>query len=183
MKNKIGIFIGSLRKESFSRKLANHMIDIAPEQFEMSIIEIGHLPMYNQDYDAEASTPPSYIAFREEVRALDGFLFITPEYNRSYPAVIKNALDVGSRPFGKGVWAGKPGGVMSISIGGIGGFGANHHLRQVLCFLNVYLLQQPESYVGNISQYIDEEGHVINEITQKILQDYMTAFATWVEKH
>lgn len=181
MKKKIGILLGSLRKDSVSSKLAKHMISIAPEQLEMSVIEIGDLPLYNQDYDNEGATPASYVAFREKIAQLDGLLIITPEHNRSYPAAIKNALDVGSRPHGSNVWSGKRGGIMTFSPGGIGGFGANNHLRQVTNFLNIFMLQQPEAYIGNIMSYMDGEGRIVNDITKSILQNYMDAFTKWVE--
>ena len=134
---KIAVFVGSLRKESFNRKMAKALIGLAPESLQLEIVEIGGLPLYDQDLDDEGRPPSAWTAFREQVKSFDGFLFVTPEYNRSVPAVLKNALDVGSRPYGKSIWGGKPGAVMSVSPGAIGGFGANHHLRQSLVFLNV----------------------------------------------
>ena len=119
--------------------------------------------------------------FREEVKGLDGFLFITPEYNRSVPAVLKNALDVGSRPYGASVWDGKPGGVISVSPGALGGFGANHHLRQVMVFLNVLMLQQPEAYLGDVMSALNEDGAVTHEETKQFLHDYVGALVKWID--
>lgn len=182
MKKKIGILLGSLRKDSYSRKLANYMARIAPDHLEMHIVEIGQLPLYNQEYDEADEPLASYTAFRKEIASLDGILIITPEYNRSYPASIKNALDVGSRPGGQNVWSEKPGGMMSFSIGGVGGFGANNHLRQVTTFLNIFMMQQPEAYIGGLTNYMDAEGNVTNEITKQILQTYMDAYVAWLER-
>ena len=140
----IGILIGSLRRDSFNRKIALELMRLAPKSVSMKIIEIGQLPFFNQD--EEDKPPQAWVQFREEIKPLDGFILVTPEYNRSIPAVIKNALDVGSRPYGKNMWDGKPCAVVSASIGAIGGFGANHHLRQSLVFLNAPCMQQPEVY-------------------------------------
>lgn len=140
----IAVLVGSLRAQSFNRKVANALIDLAPPSLALGIVEIGQLPLYNQDYD-EAS-PAAYTEFRQKIAAADGLLFVTPEHNRSMPAAMKNALDIGSRPYGKSVWAGKPGAVVSASPSLQGGFGANHHLRQSLVCLNVYAMQQPEAY-------------------------------------
>lgn len=182
MKQKvIGILVGSLRKESYNRKIANFIVDNAPAGVSFKLINIGDLPLYNQDYD-EAS-PAVYTQFREEVKAVDAVLFVTPEYNRSVPAVLKNALDVASRPWGQSVWDGKPGGVISVSIGAIGGFGANHHLRQSLSFLNVLTLQQPEAYVGGISDAdFDQAGHLTNDRTAQFIKNYIDAFVKWIDR-
>ena len=160
---KIGIFVGSLRRNSFSRSIAKAVAALAPEGFEFRFIDIGNLPLYNQDYDDEGQTPQPYTLFRNEVAEMDGLLFVTPEYNRSMPAVLKNALDVGSRPYGQSIWNGKPGAVISVSPGGFGGFGANQQLRQPLAFLNVLLLQQPEVYIGNVEALLNERGELVNE--------------------
>lgn len=180
MSKTIGIFIGSLRKNSFSGSIANHVKNHAPEGYEFKIIDIGSLPLYNQDYDGEDIK--EYTTFRNEVKALDGVLFITPEHNRSIPAALKNALDIGSRPYGANVWNGKPGAVISQSPGGIAGFGANHHLRQVLTFINVLTLAQPEAYIGASHTLIDENGAISNEATKQFLDGFLTAFTAWVEK-
>jgi len=175
---KIAIIIGSLRKESFNRKMALTLKSLSPESFELEILEIGGLPLYNEDLDA---TPPvEWTDFRNRLSVFDGVIFVTPEYNRSIPAVLKNALDVASRPYGKNCWNGKPGAVMTISIGAIGGFGANHHLRQILTFLNVPTMQQPEAYIGNAYDLFDEKGNLINKSTLEFLQSFMTSFVKWV---
>jgi chromate reductase, NAD(P)H dehydrogenase (quinone) len=177
---KIAEFVGSLRKESFNRKIAKALTLLAPESLKLDIIEISSLPLYNQDYDDEGNTPSAWTDFRQQVKSFDGVLFITPEYNRSVPAVLKNALDVGSRPYGKSVWDGKPGAVVSVSPGAIGGFGANHHLRQSLVFLNVPTLQQPEAYIGNAASLFDKEGNLINDSTREFLINFMQTFSVWV---
>jgi chromate reductase len=178
---KIAIFAGSLRKESFSRKMATTLTVLAPESLKLEIIEIGGLPMYNQDL--EENPPATWSEFRGRVALFDGFLFVTPEYNRSIPGVLKNAIDVGSRPYGKSVWNGKPGAVMSVSPGAIGGFGANHHLRQSLVFLNVPTMPQPEAYIGNAATLFNDKGNLINDSTQEFLKTFMRAFAGWVESN
>lgn len=176
---KIAIIVGSLRKESFNRKMAKALIALAPESLNLEIIEIGILPPYDQDL--EDNPPKAWIEFRERLMKFDGVLFVTPEYNRSVPGVLKNAIDVGSRPYGKSVWDGKPGAVMSVSLGAIGGFGANHHLRQSLVFLNVPTMQQPEAYIGNAANLFDESGNLSNDSIKEFATKYIHAFAVWVE--
>lgn len=176
---RIAIIVGSLRKESFNRKMAKALIALAPESLNLEIIEIGILPLYDQDL--EDNPPNVWTEFRERLMKFDGVLFVTPEYNRSVPGVLKNAIDVGSRPYGKSVWDGKPGAVMSVSIGAIGGFGANHHLRQSLVFLNVPTMQQPEAYIGNAANLFDESGNLSNDSIKEIATKYIHAFAAWVE--
>lgn len=183
MTKKIAIFIGSLRKESFNRKMAKVLTTLAPESLMLEIIEIGGLPLYDQDYDDVGNPPSEWSAFRERVKSFDGFLFVTPEYNRSVPGVLKNALDVGSRPYGQSVWGGKPGAVISVSPGAIGGFGANHHLRQSLVFLDVPAMHQPEAYIGGAAQLFDANGNITNETTREFLRRFMDAFAAWVAKN
>jgi chromate reductase len=139
------------------------------------------LPFYNQD--VEAQSPAPWVAFRDRIRRADAVLFVTPEYNRSVPAALKNAIDVGSRPYGKSAWDGKPGAVVSASPGAIGGFGANHHLRQSLVFLNVPVLQQPEVYLGGVDKLFDERGGIASESTHGFLVKYLTAFAAWIERN
>ncbi|MES3024994.1 MAG: NAD(P)H-dependent oxidoreductase [Pseudomonadota bacterium] len=177
---KIAVLVGSLRKESFTRKVAKALVLLAPSTLELEIVEIGQLEMYNQDDDP--SPPPTYVEFREKISQFDGVLFCTPEYNRSVPAVLKNAVDVGSRPYGKSVWNGKPGGIVSVSPGALGGFGANHHLRQSLMAVNVPAMQQPEAYVSNAGKLF-EGTELVDEATRAHLQKYIDAFATWVERH
>lgn len=183
MTKKIAVIVGSLRKESFNRKTAKVLKELAPESLQLEIIEIGGLPLYDQDLDDEGKPPSAWTAFRERVKLFDGILFVTPEYNRSVPGVLKNALDVGSRPYGQSVWGGKPGAVISVSPGAIGGFGANHHLRQSLVFLNVPAMQQPEAYIGGAAQLFDANGNIISETTCVFLVQFMGAFAAWVVKN
>jgi chromate reductase, NAD(P)H dehydrogenase (quinone) len=173
--------VGSLRKASFNGMLANALISLAPPSMKLDLVKIGQLPLYNEDL--ETATPPAqWTAFRQRVKAADAVLFVTPEYNRSVPAALKNALDVGSRPYGSSVWNRKPGAIVSASPGAIGGFGANHHLRQSLVFLNVPTMQQPEAYVGHVDRLFDEHGRFVSDGTGKFLQEFMRAFANWVER-
>jgi len=177
---KVAIIVGSLRKDSFNRKTAKALIALAPESLLLEIVEIGQLQMYNQDLD---ETPPAeWTDFRNKIKGFDSVLFVTPEYNRSLPAVLKNALDVASRPPGKSAWSGKPGAVISVSPGVYGGFGANHHLRQVLTSLNVPTMQQPEAYIGSAANLFDESGNLINEPIHDFLKKFMIAYEAWVEK-
>ena len=179
-KKQIGLFVGSLRKASFSKGIARFIEEQSSTDFEFKIIEIGNLPLYNQDYDGSPSQPEAYEECRKQVKPLDGFLFITPEYNRSVPAVLKNAIDVGSRPYGQSVWSAKPGAIISNSPGVYGGFGANHHLRQSLMFLNVLTMQQPECYLTKIGDSFDEQGNVTADRLKESLRNFITAFETWV---
>ena len=172
------VFVGSLRKDSFSRKVASALPALGPAELKLSILEIGQLLLYNQDL--EASVPEPWATFRARVKAADAVLFVTPEYNRSVPAALKNAIDVGSRPYGQSVWGGKPGAVISVSPGAIGGFGANHHLRQSLVFLDVPAMQQPEAYVGGADKLFDASGALTNEGTRKFLAGFMEKFAAWI---
>jgi chromate reductase len=174
------VLVGSLRKASFNRVLANALISLAPSSMKLDIVEIGQLPLYNEDLET-AAPPTAWAAFRQRVKAADAVLFVTAEYNRSVPAVLKNALDIGSRPYGSSVWDRKPGAIVSSSPGAIGGFGANHHLRQSLVFLNVPTLQQPEAYLSHVDKLFDEHGKPVSDGTRKFLQGFMQAFAKWVE--
>jgi chromate reductase len=177
----VAIFVGSLRKESLNRKLANALIKMAPPSLKMEIVEIGHLPLFDQDF--EADLPQVVRDFKQRVQAADAVLFITPEYNRSVPGALKNALDVGSRPYGQSAWNGKPGAVISVSPGGIGGFGANHHLRQSLVFLNVPVLQQPEAYIGNAGSLFDDKGAIANDSTREFMTKFLQAYEQWVDRN
>lgn len=176
----VAVLVGSLRKDSFNRKMAHALHELAPPSLTLEIVEIGQLPLYNQDEDANA--PASWVAFRDRIRKADGVLFVTPEYNRSVPAALKNAIDVGSRPYGKSVWDGKPGAVISVSPSAIGAFGANHHLRQSLVFLNVPAMQQPEAYIGGADKLFDAEGKLANPSTREFIAKYIQAYAAWVER-
>ena len=181
MTKKIGIFVGSLRKDSFNKLVAKTMADLFPADFEPVFINIGDLEFYNQDLDDEGTPTEAWTTFREEVKQVDGVMFVTPEYNRSVPAVLKNALDVGSRPYGESVWDKKPGLVVSVSPGAISGFGANHHLRQSLVFLNVPTLQQPEAYIGGITSLIGEDGKIIDG-TVGFLQSIVDAYVDFFNR-
>jgi chromate reductase len=177
-RKRIAVIVGSLRKESLNRKMAKAMMKLAPDSLDLEIIEIGGLPLYNQDL--EENPPAVWTEFRERLKNFDGVLFATPEYNRSIPGALKNAIDVGSRPYGKNMWEGKPGAVVSVSPGAIGGFGANHHLRQSLVFINVPAMQQPEAYIGNAADLFDEGGNFANDSVGEFAAKFMQAFAVWV---
>ncbi|MFH6991032.1 NADPH-dependent FMN reductase [Flavobacterium sp. FlaQc-48] len=179
----IGIIAGSLRKESFSKKLAKAIVAMAPEGFDFKIISLADLPVYNQDFDDHNEVPPAYTTFRKEVKELGGFIFITPEYNRSVPAVLKNALDVGSRPYGKSVWDGKPGAIFSNSPGAVGGFGANHHLRQSLVFLNIPVMQQPEVYLAKVNELFNESGTIKEGPTKDFIKKAVDAYIAWFNQN
>jgi chromate reductase len=174
----VAVVVGSLRKDSVSRKLANAFAALNP-RLKFNIVEIGDLPHFDQDL--ESDPPPQWVRFRDEIATADAVLFVTPEFNRSVPGALKNAIDVGSRPYGQSVWNGKPGAVISVSPGAIGGFGANHHLRQSLVFLNVPLLSQ-EAYVGGAYALFDDNGELVNEATTEFLRAYGQAFAAWIER-
>jgi chromate reductase, NAD(P)H dehydrogenase (quinone) len=178
----VAVLVGSLRRESYSRKTATALANLAAESLKLRVVEIGELPLYNEDFEAPGKVPDAWAAFREQIRAADAVLFVTPEYNRSVPGVLKNAIDVGSRPKEENAWAGKPGAIVSVSPGAIGAFGANHHLRQSLVFLNVPVMQQPEAYVGGAATLFDSAGELANDGTRTFLKAFMEAFATWVER-
>ncbi|MCG6575884.1 NAD(P)H-dependent oxidoreductase [Pseudomonas sp. AF32] len=176
----VAVLVGSLRKASINRKVALALADLAPANLKLEIVEIGELPLYNEDLDV---TPPAaYSNFRQKVGAADALLFVTPEYNRSVPAPLKNAIDVGSRPYGQSCLSGKPGAVISASPGAIGGFGANHHLRQSLVFLDVPCMQQPEAYLSGAGTAFDEAGK-LSESVRPFLQTFINAYGKWVEQH
>jgi chromate reductase len=176
----VAVLVGSLRRESFSRKIALAIAELAPATLKLEIVEIGGLPLYNQDHD-EAGPPPAWTTFRGLIHGAAAVLFVTPEYNRSVPGVLKNALDVGSRPYGRSAWSGKPGAVVSVSPGALGGFGANHHLRQSLVFLDVPVLQQPEAYLGGVAGLLDPQGRLASKGTREFLGKFAAAFAAWIE--
>jgi chromate reductase len=176
---KIAVIVGSLRRESLNLKMARELISLAPESLSAELLTIGDLPFYNEDL--EASIPVQWKHFREQLHAFDGVLFVTPEYNRSIPGVLKNAIDVGSRPRDKNAWNGKPGAIVTVSTGNIGGFGANHHLRQSLVFVNVPVMPQPEAYIGGGAKFFDDRGKVTNDSTREFLRKFMAAFSEWVK--
>lgn len=176
----VAVLVGSLRKESFNRKMANALRKMAPPSLDLEIVEIGNLPLYNQDDDA--NPPAASAAFKARIQQADAVLFITPEYNRSVPGVLKNAIDIASRPYGKSAWNGKPAAVISVSPGAIGGFGANHALRQSLVFLNMPALQQPEAYIGGAAKLFDDNGDLVDS-TRDLMQKFLAAFAAWIERN
>jgi len=178
----IAVLVGSLRKESLSRKMAHAAVAVAPEGMQFNFVDIGSLPLYNADLETEAP-PAAWQAFREQIRAATAVLFVTPEYNRSVPGALKNAIDVGSRPPGKGVWSGKTCAVISVSPGALGAFGANHHLRASFVSLNMPVMQQPEAYIGNAATLFDASGALVNDATREFLGKYVQAFAAWVARH
>jgi chromate reductase, NAD(P)H dehydrogenase (quinone) len=176
----VAVIAGSLRKESFSRKLAHSMSELAPPSLKLELVEIGDLAAYNPDLD---DTPPKpWTELRERIRASDAVLFITPEYNRSVPGLLKNVIDIGSRPYGKSAWNRKPCAVISNSPGALSGFGANHHLRQCLVFLDMPVLQQPEAYIGGIDKKFDPSGRMTDESTRGFLTKLLTAFDDWIAR-
>lgn len=183
MSTKIAVLVGSLRKDSLNRKMAKVLMKLAPTELSMHIVEIGALPLYNQDLEENGNTAPNaWFDFRKQIKEADGLLFITPEYNRSMPGVLKNAIDIGSRPYGQSVWEKKPAGVMSVSPSAIGGFGANHHLRQTFVFLDIPAMLQPEAYIGHAGDLFDASGDIKKPDTLDFLKKYIHSFADWVKK-
>jgi chromate reductase len=177
----IAVIVGSLRKDSINRKLANALIRLAPPEFSFKLLEIGDLPLYNQDDDANQA--PSVKRLKSEIAASNGLIFVTPEYNRSVPGVLKNALDQGSRPPGQNSWSGKPAGVLGASIGALGTALAQQHLRNILAFLDVPLLGQPEVFLQVKEGFFDEAGNIANQDTRKFLQGWMNRYVAWVQRN
>lgn len=181
MTKKIALIVGSLRKDSLNRKFANALVEVAPAELQFEFVDIGDLPLYNQDLDDAHTPPAAWTAFRDKLRSVDGIVFATPEYNRSMPGALKNAIDVGSRPWGKSIWNGKPVGVISASPGGVGGFAGNHNVRQTMVTLNAPAMPGPEVYIGNALSLIGEDGKVNNDKTREVLAAWAAAYAKWVE--
>ena len=180
-KKKIAVIVGSLREGSYNRKLALDAIKLQPDTLDMEIVEIGQLAHYNEDLDNN-NPPAEWVEFRKKIKEADGYLFFTPEYNRSIPGVLKNAIDVASRPYGQNNWGGKPGAVVSSSISALGGEAANHVLRQPMVFVDVYMMQQPEAYIGNTTTLFNEQGEIANPDTRGFLDNWLKAFEAWVHK-
>ena len=172
---KIAALVGSIRQDSFNKKLAKNLIRLAPENITMEIVEIGQLPFYNEDLDTD-SPPKEWVDFREKIKTYDGIFLFTPEYNRSISGVLKNALDVGSRPYGKSVWNGKPAAVASVSMSPLAGSIANHTLRQSLVFLNMPVMQQPEIYIGSAHELFDQNGKAIED-SETFFKEVITAYS------
>lgn len=176
----VAVLVGSLRRESLNRRMALALAAMAQPRLQLRIVEIGDLPLYNQDLD---DTPPApWTRLRDQVRACAALLFVSAEYNRSVPGVLKNALDVGSRPYGHSVWSGKPAAIVSVSPGAMGGFGANHHLRQSLVFLDVPCMAQPEAYIGGAGNLFDAQGAIDNDATRAHMAKFMDAYQAWVQR-
>ena len=179
-RHKIAILVGSLRKDSINRRVGRSICAFAGDLLDCEIVEIGRLPLYNQDSDA--NPPPEYVEFRQKIAAADGVLFVSPEYNRGIPGVLKNAIDVGSRPYGQSVFDKKPAAIVSASPGSIGGFGANHQIRQAAVFLNMPVMQQPEAYLGHVSDdSFDESGCLKEGPLKDLIMVIAESFANWVE--
>lgn len=178
----VAVLIGSLRKGSFSRKVAQALTKLSPGGLVYRQVGIGQLPLYDQDLDDEGRPPEAWTAFRESIKACDAVLFVTPEYNRSMPGVLKNAIDWGSRPWGKNSWGGKPGAVLGTSIGAIGTALAQQHLRNVLAYLDVAVLGQPEMFIKHEADRIDEKGEIVNDDTRKFLQAFVDRYVAWVHR-
>ncbi|AZA55675.1 NADPH-dependent FMN reductase [Chryseobacterium sp. G0201] len=183
MSKVIGIIAGSLRKESFSKKVGKTLLDLAPDGFEFKLINLSDIPLYNQDFDDHNEVPEVITKFRTEMANVDGVIFVTPEYNRSVPAVLKNAIDVGSRPYGKSVWDKKPAAIFSNSPGNLSAFGANHHLRQSLVFLNMPTMQQPEVYIAHVNDLFDEEGNMKEGGTKDFTKKAVESYIVWFNKN
>ncbi len=176
----IAVIVGSLRKESFNRKLANALARLGPQDFSFKQLEIGDLPPYNQDDDANQAAPVQRL--KSEISASQGLLFVTPEYNRSIPGVLKNAIDNASRPYGQSAWAGKPAGVIGASIGAVGTALAQQHLRNILAYLDVPTLGQPEAFIHVKEGLFDDSGY-IGAGSKEFLQGWMDRYVAWVKKH
>ncbi len=176
----IAVVVGSLRKDSFNRKLANAIVKLAPKDFSFKQLEIGDLPLYNQDDDANQAPPVQRL--KSEIAASQGLLFVTPEYNRSMPGVLKNAIDHASRPYGKNAWAGKPAGVLGVSVGAIGTALAQQHLRNVLAYLDVPTMGQPEAFIQAKDGLFDDAGNIGAE-SRDFLQSWIDKYVAWVKQH
>jgi chromate reductase len=177
----VAVLVGSLRKESLNRKVANELIRLAPSSLKLHIVEIGDIPPFNQDW--EMQPPQSVLDLKQAIRNASAILFVTPEYNRSIPGVLKNAIDAASRPYGQSAWPGKPAAIISASPSPVGGFGASHHLRQVLVSVGVIAMPQPEAYLSHADKLFDDKGALNNEETREFLQKLIGAFADWIERH
>src|SRR4051812_30381723 len=180
MAYKIAIIVGSLREGSINRKVARSICALRDDNLDCSMVEIGDLPLYNQDLDA--NPPEQWVRFRQKIAAADGVLFVSPEYNRGIPGVLKNAIDVGSRPYGQSVFDKKPAAIVTASPGAIGGFGSNHQIRQAGVFLNMPVMQQPEAYFGHVTDdSFDESGCLKSGPLKDLIMVLAASFANWVD--
>ena len=180
MAHQIVTIVGSLRKESFTLKVANALAKLAPAELQLEVVTLHGLSFFNQDM--EGTPPADWLSFRETLQKSNGVLFVTPEYNRSIPGVLKNAIDVGSRPYGKSSFLGKPTGIISNSPGALGGVSAAKHLQNILPGISGPIIGQPEMYLNAIGEAFNEKGELIKEPVRKLLQQYLQAFASWVDK-
>ncbi|GAB5094360.1 NAD(P)H-dependent oxidoreductase [Caballeronia sp. LP006] len=180
MAYKIAVVVGSLRRESFNRRLAHAVESLAPEDFSFEHLDIASLPLYSQDYDSDY--PEVAVKFKQKISEADALLFVTPEYNRSIPGVLKNAIDWGSRPWGQSAWGGKPGAVIGTSVGAIGTAIAQSHLRGVCAYLDIAMLGQPEMYIKHDDSRIDANGAIVSDDTRKYLQTFVDKYVAWVKK-
>jgi chromate reductase, NAD(P)H dehydrogenase (quinone) len=181
VQSRVGVIVGSLRKGAYTRMLARALPELTPPSLQLVEIGIGDLPLYN--YDLETATPPpAWTAFRTAVKSTDALLFVTPEFNRSMPGALKNAMDVGSRPWGDSAWTGKSAAVISLTPGALGAMAANHHLRQVLMAVNLAAMPYPEAYIPGAATLFDESGRLTTAETRQFLQTFMEAFAAWVDR-
>ncbi|HLP05892.1 MAG TPA: NAD(P)H-dependent oxidoreductase [Paludibacter sp.] len=178
---KIAILVGSLRKESYNLKIANALIKLMSGKLIPEIVPIGQLQLYNQDF--EDNLPTEWIDFRKKIKEFDALLFITPEYNRSMPAVLKNAIDVGSRPLANNVWNEKPGAIISVTPGRLGAFGANHHLRQTFMAVNIPTMPQPEVYIGGAKNLFDSNNELVDKSIIELLEKFLAAYESWIAKN
>lgn len=175
----VAVLVGSLREASWNRKAAEALATLAPARLKFRFVDIV-VSLYNQDLDTDAP-PDDWKRLRGEIATADAVLFVTPEYNRSVPGVLKNAIDIASRPYGKGVLQGKPAAVMSVSVGQIGAFGANHHLRQMLAYLDMPTLGQPEMYLGPAEKFLSADGEITQADTRALMTKFASAFSDWIE--
>ncbi len=180
MAHSIVTIVGSLRKESYSLKIANAMAKMAPASLKLDVTTLHGISNFNQDL--EASPPADWLAFREKIQKSNGVLFVTPEYNRSIPGVLKNAIDVASRPYGKSSFLGKPTGIIANSPGALGGMGAAKHLQNILPGISGPILGQPEIYLNGVGDAFNDKGELVKEALQKVLEQYLAAFAAFVAK-
>jgi chromate reductase, NAD(P)H dehydrogenase (quinone) len=182
MARKVAVLVGSLRRDSFSRKVARAIESVAPAGLTLDHVPIDQVDFFDQDLDTD-TPPPPWAELRDRIRSADAVMFVTPEYNRSVPGVLKNAIDIASRPYGKSAFAGKPAAVVSVSPGALGGFGANHHLRQTVHFLDMPALQQPEMYLGGVHEWFDADGKLVKADKRDYLAGFAAKFADWIELH
>lgn len=178
---RVGVIVGSLRKGAYTRQMAGALKELAPEGMELFDIEIGDLPLYNEDLETDAP-PAQWTRFRQQLQGADGIVFVTPEYNRSIPGALKNALDIGSRPWGKSSWDGKPAAVVGQSPGALGGMAAVHHLRQVMLAVNLAAMPHPEAYIPLVAGLFDQNGRLQDPQAREFIGGFLRAFQAWLAR-